>query len=39
MSTFAPPQIERDQETRDKLTPVYNVVLLDDDDHTYDYFD
>ena len=37
MSTFAPPQIERDQETRDKLTPVYNVVLLDDDDHTYDY--
>ena len=22
---------------RDELTPVYNVVLLDDDDHTYDY--
>jgi ATP-dependent Clp protease adaptor protein ClpS len=22
---------------REELTPVYNVVLLDDDDHTYDY--
>jgi len=22
---------------RDDLTPAYNVVLLDDDDHTYDY--
>jgi ATP-dependent Clp protease adaptor protein ClpS len=22
---------------RDQLTPMYNVVLLDDDDHTYDY--
>ena len=22
---------------RDELTPSYNVVLLDDDDHTYDY--
>src|SRR3954466_4169619 len=22
---------------RDELIPVYNVVLLDDDDHTYDY--
>jgi ATP-dependent Clp protease adaptor protein ClpS len=23
--------------TRDALTPLYHVVLLDDDDHTYDY--
>jgi ATP-dependent Clp protease adaptor protein ClpS len=22
---------------REELTPIYNVVLLDDDDHTYDY--
>jgi len=22
---------------REELTPLYNVVLLDDDDHTYDY--
>jgi ATP-dependent Clp protease adaptor protein ClpS len=22
---------------RDQLTPLYNVVLLDDDEHTYDY--
>ena len=22
---------------RERLTPLYNVVLLDDDDHTYDY--
>ncbi len=22
---------------KDQLTPLYNVVLLDDDDHTYDY--
>ena len=24
-------------ESQDQLTPLYNVVLLDDDDHTYDY--
>jgi ATP-dependent Clp protease adaptor protein ClpS len=29
--------IEIDKESRDELSPVYNVVLLDDDDHTYDY--
>lgn len=23
--------------SRDQLTPLYNVVLLDDDEHTYDY--
>ena len=25
------------QEKKDQLTPLYNVVLLDDDDHTYEY--
>ena len=34
-STTLAPEIETTQ--RDELTPVYNVVLLDDDDHTYDY--
>src|SRR5260221_14603151 len=34
-STVLSPGIETIQ--RDELTPVYNVVLLDDDDHTYDY--
>ncbi len=29
------PEIGTGQE--DELTPLYNVVLLDDDDHTYDY--
>lgn len=29
------PEIETTQ--RDQLMPLYNVVLLDDDDHTYDY--
>jgi ATP-dependent Clp protease adaptor protein ClpS len=29
------PKIE--DTTRDELTPLYHVVLLDDDDHTYDY--
>jgi ATP-dependent Clp protease adaptor protein ClpS len=24
-------------ETREQLTPLFHVVLLDDDDHTYDY--
>ena len=34
-STVLTPDTETIQ--RDELTPVYNVVLLDDDDHTYDY--
>jgi len=34
-STTLSPDIETIQ--RDELTPAYNVVLLDDDDHTYDY--
>jgi ATP-dependent Clp protease adaptor protein ClpS len=34
-STTLAPDIETIGQ--DELTPVYNVVLLDDDDHTYDY--
>ena len=33
--TVSPPEVER--ETGEQLTPLYHVVLLDDDDHTYDY--
>jgi ATP-dependent Clp protease adaptor protein ClpS len=33
--TLAPPEIEK--EKLDELSPLYNVVLLDDDDHTYEY--
>ena len=29
------PEIE--DETRDRLEPLYHVILLNDDDHTYDY--
>ena len=29
------PEIE--DETRDQLQPLYHVILLNDDDHTYDY--
>ena len=28
---------ETDETTRQERTPLYHVVLLDDDDHTYDY--
>lgn len=28
---------ETDTASQDQLTPLYNVVLLDDDEHTYDY--
>ena len=34
-TTLPTPDIETAQ--RDRLTPLYHVVLLDDDDHTYDY--
>jgi ATP-dependent Clp protease adaptor protein ClpS len=34
-STTLAPDIETTE--RDELTPAYHVVLLDDDDHTYDY--
>ena len=33
--TIPAPEVETAQ--RDQLTPLYHVVLLDDDDHTYDY--
>jgi ATP-dependent Clp protease adaptor protein ClpS len=33
--TFAPPEVEK--EKLDELAPLYNVVLLDDNDHTYEY--
>lgn len=40
-ATLTPPDIEIEQGTgersEDELTPLFNVVLLDDDDHTYDY--
>jgi ATP-dependent Clp protease adaptor protein ClpS len=29
--------VTTEKEPKDKLLPPYNVVLLDDDDHTYDY--
>ena len=34
-STTSLPVIKK--ETEDRLAPLYNVVLLDDDDHTYEY--
>jgi len=33
--TVAPPEVEKQKQ--DELAPLYNVVLLDDDEHTYDY--
>jgi ATP-dependent Clp protease adaptor protein ClpS len=40
-ATLTPPDIDIEKETgadsEDRLTPLFNVVLLDDDDHTYDY--
>src|SRR5215210_867314 len=33
--TFTPPEVKKS--TTEDLTPLYNVVLLDDDEHTYDY--
>jgi len=39
MATLSPPQTGKETGTghEDELTPLFNVVLLDDDDHTYDY--
>jgi ATP-dependent Clp protease adaptor protein ClpS len=34
-STAALPEVE--DETSDQLQPLYHVILLNDDDHTYDY--
>jgi ATP-dependent Clp protease adaptor protein ClpS len=42
-ATLTPPDIEIERGTttgadsEDHLNPLFNVVLLDDDDHTYDY--
>lgn len=42
-ATLTPPDIEIQKGTgtgadaEDHITPLFNVVLLDDDDHTYDY--
>jgi ATP-dependent Clp protease adaptor protein ClpS len=35
MATVVLPEVE--DATRDRVEPIYHVVLLDDDDHTYDY--
>jgi ATP-dependent Clp protease adaptor protein ClpS len=35
MPAAAVPEVEDD--VLDRIEPLYNVVLLDDDDHTYDY--
>jgi ATP-dependent Clp protease adaptor protein ClpS len=32
---MAPPEVEK--EKLEELSPLYNVVLLDDDEHTYEY--
>jgi len=36
-TTIVAPGIRTETTERDELTPLYHVVLLDDDDHTYDY--
>src|SRR3954465_7678412 len=33
--TVSPPEVEK--QTGEQLAPLYHVVLLDDNDHTYDY--
>jgi ATP-dependent Clp protease adaptor protein ClpS len=33
--TLPPPELEK--EKAEELSPLYNVVLLDDDEHTYEY--
>jgi ATP-dependent Clp protease adaptor protein ClpS len=35
--SVAEPEVEIHAGDEDKATPLYNVVLLDDDEHTYDY--
>ena len=35
--TFAIPDVGTRIDTGEDLTPLYHVVLLDDDEHTYDY--
>jgi ATP-dependent Clp protease adaptor protein ClpS len=36
-ATVAEPEIKKRPREEDEVTPLYNVVLLDDDEHTYDY--
>jgi len=36
-ATVAEPEIKKKARDEDEVTPLYNVVLLDDDEHTYDY--
>ncbi|HUS05519.1 MAG TPA: ATP-dependent Clp protease adaptor ClpS [Bryobacteraceae bacterium] len=33
--TVVPPEVEKQK--REELTPLYHVILLNDDDHTYEY--
>jgi ATP-dependent Clp protease adaptor protein ClpS len=33
----AAPVVEEERDVEVRLAPLYNVILLDDDDHTYDY--
>lgn len=35
--TLTTPEIDTERSEHEQFTPLYNVVLLDDDDHTYDY--
>ena len=35
--TIASPGTGTRSSTEDQITPLFNVVLLDDDEHTYDY--
>jgi ATP-dependent Clp protease adaptor protein ClpS len=35
--TTVTPETQTAQGEQEQLTPLFNVVLLDDDDHTYDY--
>lgn len=36
-ASVSAPEIEKDQNQERRRQPRYNVILLDDDDHTYDY--
>lgn len=36
-NTLTLPEIDESTEVRRKRQPLYNVILLDDNDHTYDY--
>lgn len=36
-NTLTLPEIDESTDVRPKRQPLYNVILLDDDEHTYDY--